>query len=489
MTVELIPDDLWNLIAALLPLPRPNPKGGRLRVPDRECLRGIVFVLRRLIQIVACQAILACAAAGVLAGQAGTASDSSGTEIEIVRLLGTAESDYHQAYGRFTALTELLGSGQLKLSAEQSGNLSAFQQLEAATRGDEPVLGFSLDLMVASDGAAYKLSLTPKSGTCMIGWFTGSTGALYEGKPVGCEVAATKELKTLESTPTAHETGTPLAVVSAHNWAPPDVDQTVPPARQDVPCPLSRLLAQASKHAEELVENLEHFSAKERIEHIEFRKNGTRRSSQTDVFDYVAQIEENPSGALWVEEYREDVSPKPPFPFADSSPEPPPPLADTGTAAFALIFHPRKVANFDFQCEGLTDLQGVPAWQVHFQETPDPAKSFHAMRIGKTVYPLRFKGRAWIAAATQEVLRLQTDLVAPIPQIELLVENLEIAYAPVEFKMRNLHLWLPESATLYVGYRGHRYKRVHTFSKFQLFWVDTAQAVKEPATGPSKLIK
>jgi transposase len=45
MVTTLISDDLWNLIAPLLP-PLAKPKGGRPRVPDRACLRGIVFVLR-----------------------------------------------------------------------------------------------------------------------------------------------------------------------------------------------------------------------------------------------------------------------------------------------------------------------------------------------------------------------------------------------------------------------------------------------------------
>ena len=87
------------------------------------------------------------------------------------------------------------------------------------------------------------------------------------------------------------------------------------------------------------------------------------------------------------------------------------------------------------------------------------------------------------------MLRLEPPLVAPIPQIELQVEHLEIVYAPVEFTTRNLQLWLPTSATLYVGYRGHRYERVHNFSKFQLFSIDTAQTVKGPATSQSELTK
>jgi hypothetical protein len=46
MTAELIPDDFWNLIEPLLMPQRSSPKGGRPRIPDRACLKGILFVLR-----------------------------------------------------------------------------------------------------------------------------------------------------------------------------------------------------------------------------------------------------------------------------------------------------------------------------------------------------------------------------------------------------------------------------------------------------------
>jgi transposase len=41
-----VPDTLWEIIEPLLPLPKRNPQGGRPRIPDRVCLKGIVFVLR-----------------------------------------------------------------------------------------------------------------------------------------------------------------------------------------------------------------------------------------------------------------------------------------------------------------------------------------------------------------------------------------------------------------------------------------------------------
>ena len=46
MAKPLVSDELWELIAPLLPAEKPKPKGGRPRVPDRAALTGIVFVLR-----------------------------------------------------------------------------------------------------------------------------------------------------------------------------------------------------------------------------------------------------------------------------------------------------------------------------------------------------------------------------------------------------------------------------------------------------------
>jgi transposase len=46
----LVPDDLWAVVAPLLPPELPKPTGGRPRVPDRACLTGIIFVLKTGIQ-------------------------------------------------------------------------------------------------------------------------------------------------------------------------------------------------------------------------------------------------------------------------------------------------------------------------------------------------------------------------------------------------------------------------------------------------------
>jgi tetratricopeptide (TPR) repeat protein len=259
----------------------------------------------------------------------------------------------------------------------------------------------------------------------------------------------------------------PLAS-SRRIWEPGGIDEVVPPVRTDTTCPLPQILKETSKRTEDLIDDLQRFSASERIEQIDIGKNGKRRNSASEVVNYVAQIEQN-SGYPRVEEYRSRTNG---IPQAA--------VVDTGSAAFALIFHPTQLGNFDFHCEGLSDLQASPSWQLHFEERSDPSKAFQALRIGGALYLPRLKGRAWIATDSYAVLRIETDLVSPIPQIDLQMEHLVIVYAPVDFQKGHVRLWLPASASLYLTYRGRRYERVHNYSQFQLFSVDSAQAIKEP---------
>src|SRR5947199_10262574 len=46
MTPRVLTDEHWDLIAPKLPRPRRSPQGGRPRADDRECLEGILWLLR-----------------------------------------------------------------------------------------------------------------------------------------------------------------------------------------------------------------------------------------------------------------------------------------------------------------------------------------------------------------------------------------------------------------------------------------------------------
>ena len=46
MAKPIVSDELWAVVEPLLPPEPKKPKGGRPRISNRDCLRGIIFVLR-----------------------------------------------------------------------------------------------------------------------------------------------------------------------------------------------------------------------------------------------------------------------------------------------------------------------------------------------------------------------------------------------------------------------------------------------------------
>lgn len=399
--------------------------------------------------IIACALLLPVAP---LAGGKGDPAPSSErmSALNFVKMLNSAERSFLHAHGRYATIEELVKSEQKEQSTQRSPQDPGPLQGANLQADSEPIPGFHFRFIIASDGSAYEMSLTEMGVPCGLTLFSSESGALYEGKTVECAAGMARPL--------------PASLV------PPDVDEFVPPARTDVPCPLPKLLQEASHRVEELAANLQRFSAREQIEHMEVPKRGHLRTVTKHTFNYVAQINQQ-AGAPSVEEFRSGTDPEV---TADTA------VYDTGSAAFALIFHPSYIGDFAMTCEGLAQSGARPAWQVHFAQRSDRPNQFHVLHRDNGYFPLSLKGRAWIAADTYEVLRLETDLLEPQKKVRLQREHMAIAYGPVDFRKGTVRLWLPQLTDLYIDYGGHRYQRRHKFSDFELFWVESAEVVKGP---------
>jgi tetratricopeptide (TPR) repeat protein len=261
------------------------------------------------------------------------------------------------------------------------------------------------------------------------------------------------------------------AEVTGRSWAPPEVDKAVPPVTPGISCSLADVLRSAGQNVVQMAQNLESISASEQVEFAELDSAGNERSSESATFTYVASIRESRPGMLSVEEMRESSK------ALDRTAAR---MFSKGLAALAFIFHPYYVDDFQMQCEGLGQSKGEPAWQVQFRQRNDRASRILSYRSEKGVFPLSQKGRAWIGANSYQILRVETDLVKPIREIGLEREHIAIEYGPVEFRDRQLQLWLPASAVLHAELRGRRYYHRHSFKDFLLFSVDTRQNIRPP---------
>jgi tetratricopeptide (TPR) repeat protein len=261
----------------------------------------------------------------------------------------------------------------------------------------------------------------------------------------------------------------------ALNWRPPDVDEKIPSVEPGVACVLDEVLQKAGKRVKEFVKNVDRFTASESLKHEAIDKWGLAGSPALRKFDYVVAVEEAKAGLLNVREYRGG---------RDSPADFPDGVATTGLPALVLIFHPYNAGNYEMTCEGLTHWNGGLAWQIHFRQRPDKPNTIRAYRLGidGPSYDVALKGRAWILADSFQIARLETDIVAPIPQIRLVADHTAIEYGPVQFRNRKVEMWLPQSAELYYDWKGQRIHRRHSFSNYLLFAVEDRQRISDPKT-------
>jgi len=250
-----------------------------------------------------------------------------------------------------------------------------------------------------------------------------------------------------------------------------DVDAHKPSVAPSVQCP-ANVLEMVADRSKELVNNVAQFSAIEDMIHESLTPQGIPRNRESRRYNYIASITEHPQGALIVTEYRD---------AAGSVLDMPDQITTTGLAVLAIVFHPKFSDDFDMSCEGLGDWRGTPAWLVHFRQRADKPARLQTYVVNGANYPIHLKGRAWFAADSYQILHLETDLAAPVPEIHLVAEHTAVDYGPVEFKRSNIDLWLPKSADLYVHFGKRHFRRQESFDHFMLFSTDAVDKPHIPA--------
>jgi len=255
------------------------------------------------------------------------------------------------------------------------------------------------------------------------------------------------------------------------HWMPPDVDDSMPAVEHTAGCPLQKIQQMAGERVSGFVDAVNRIAATESLENDVLDRFGfsVRRASRR--YSYVASVQQVRPGMFTMEEYRNGMMDLEQFPER---------IATLGLTALVMVFHPNYVEDYDLACEGLSRWHGGLAWQVHFRQKADRPARLRSYRVNTRSYPVSLRGRAWIAADTFQVVSLETDLVSPVPQIQLRAEHVSIEYMPVKFVSHHQELWLPESADIYFDYAHRRMHRRHHFRDYMLFAVDEKQQISPP---------
>lgn len=265
------------------------------------------------------------------------------------------------------------------------------------------------------------------------------------------------------------------AATETSNWAPPDVDDEKLALDANASCQLAAVMHSAAEHVQELVKNVDRFTATENVEHTSLSPMGMRIFTETRKFNYLVEIHAVGTSDLNVEEYRKSLDAKRDFPEE---------IVTVGLPSLALIFHPNLQSRYDFECQGRGVWQGKPAWVVRFQQRAGANSGMLVYHVANRSVAVGLKGRAWIDTSTSQIVAMESDIVRPVNEIRLLRDHQLIEYGPVSFRNNSLQLWLPKSADWYCSISGKHFHRRHAFSQFLLFSVDEKQQISAPPEPP-----
>lgn len=259
-------------------------------------------------------------------------------------------------------------------------------------------------------------------------------------------------------------------------WQPPGIDNVKLTLARGVECPAGQVLHESGKRVEELVDDVTRVAAIEDLTHQTLDELGNPIDTESRKYDYVASIAETKPGLIAIDEYRSSVTRFYDYPGG---------IASTGFASLALVFHPQVRDNFELRCEGLGDWNGQATWLIRFQQRDDRPNVTHSYDIGGQIYPVKLKGRAWISPDKFQIMRIEAEMVRPMPEILLLSEHQIVEYGPVPFPRKQVSLWLPKNVEIYFDFRKHRYHRRHSFHHYMLYSVESVDKPKEPVAAPT----
>ena len=162
-------------------------------------------------------------------------------------------------------------------------------------------------------------------------------------------------------------------------------------------------------------------------------------------------------------------------------------MLTSGFASASLIFHPAYQPQADFRYLGRQKVNGRENYVIAFAQQPAKARVNGAFKSGQIRMATFSQGLAWIDPQSYQITRLRTDLLKPLPEINLQRETTEILYGEVHFKDMDAGFWVPQQVIVSVDWNGKHLRNEHRYSEFKLFRVEATEKIgtrKEPGQAP-----
>lgn len=243
---------------------------------------------------------------------------------------------------------------------------------------------------------------------------------------------------------------------------------------------LDSILHRVGERVQAFFRDFPNTSSVERIRQERLRGKDKVLHGVDQKFRYLCSEPTTSDSGVGFDEYREAVDPSRTAGDRDL-------LRTKGFASAPLFFHPLRQPESTFRYLGRQAVDGRETFVVAFAERPQTARIFGGFTANGKFFRTLAQGLAWIDAQTYQIVRMRTDLLAPLPVIRLEKITTQIDFSEVHFKQVRAAVWLPSEVTVTVDWNGRLLRNRHSYSDFMLFTVQTKekQHAPKPQADPS----
>jgi hypothetical protein len=231
---------------------------------------------------------------------------------------------------------------------------------------------------------------------------------------------------------------------------------------------LPTILAQTAVKVDLYLDSTVDLFAREEVTRARLRSNGTVQASQNLQYNYLI-VHHDEGLTSTIEEYRTDL-------HGNRVDQAGLDQSYSLTSGFALIgihFASDHKSESTFRYLGQQTIASRNTYVVAFAQLPDRATPVNTVQGTWGSLGILVQGIAWIDETSYEIIRMRTDLLAPVPQIGLDQQTTEVSFDEVRLRDVPDPLWLPNYVRVDAQFQGTKFRNEHRYADFRRYRVSS----------------
>jgi VWFA-related protein len=192
------------------------------------------------------------------------------------------------------------------------------------------------------------------------------------------------------------------------------------------------------------------------------------RSTRSIEFNYLLLFDHHADGATAIRELRTDFKNR-----QVGSPVDGVAPRGFGFAYQWLLLSPANQSELRFRYLGRQRINDHETFVLGFAQIPDQVKVPGTFKWAGKEAPFFFQGIVWIDQSTFDVVRLRTDLLSPVPSVNLQHMTTELRFRSVRIHGFGAVFWLPSEVLISTAQSDSLIEELHQYSGYRFFHAES----------------